>query len=93
MSGRGTGPADQLFRELLTYIDNTNHPDTFERGILLILDSRHLERMGDHASNVSENAVFPPPGAGGHQYGAGLMSERSYPEVGRARGSQRLDPA
>tara|TARA_Y100000588_G_scaffold281172_1_gene298211 strand:+ start:302 stop:655 length:354 start_codon:yes stop_codon:yes gene_type:complete len=59
---------DQKFRELLTYIDDINYPDTVERGILLVIGYRHLERMGDHASNISENAVFLAEGRiGRHQ--------------------------
>ncbi len=48
---------DQIFRELLTYM-RSGAPDTVDRAIHLILVSRHLERMGDHSSNISENAVF-----------------------------------
>ena len=33
-------------------------PDTVDRAIHLILVSRHLERIGDHSSNISENTVF-----------------------------------
>ena len=48
---------DQIFRELLTYL-NTGVPATVEQAILLILVSRHLERIGDHSSNIAENAVY-----------------------------------
>ena len=48
---------DQVFRELLTYMRG-GQPDTVDRAIQLILVSRHLERIGDHSSNISENAVF-----------------------------------
>ena len=48
---------DQIFRELLTYL-NTGIPSTVDQGILLILVSRHLERIGDHSSNIAENAVY-----------------------------------
>jgi phosphate transport system protein len=48
---------DQIFRELLTYMRGGD-PDTVERALQLILVSRHLERMGDHSSNISENVVF-----------------------------------
>lgn len=51
------GLRDQIFRELLTYL-HTDSPETIDRGILLILVSRHLERIGDHASNIAENAVY-----------------------------------
>ena len=48
---------DQIFRELLTYL-NTGIPSTVDQGILLILVSRHLERIGDHSSNIAENVVY-----------------------------------
>ena len=49
---------DQIFRELLTYMHFAAQPDTVDRGVNLILISRHLERIGDHASNIAENAIF-----------------------------------
>lgn len=49
---------DQVFRELLTYLHSNTEPNTIDRAIQLILVSRHLERMGDHASNIAENAVY-----------------------------------
>ena len=52
------GLRDQIFRELLTYLHDRSEPDTIDRAIHLILVSRHLERMGDHASNISENVVY-----------------------------------
>ena len=48
---------DQIFRELLTYMRG-GQPDTVDRAIHLILVSRHIERIGDHSSNISENTVF-----------------------------------
>lgn len=50
------GLKDQIFRELLTYmLGNTR---TIEPGIDLILISRHLERIGDHATNIAEDVIF-----------------------------------
>jgi phosphate transport system protein len=47
---------DQIFRELLTYmLGNTR---TIEPGIELILIARHLERIGDHATNIAEDVIF-----------------------------------
>ena len=46
----------QIFRELLTYMLQT--PDTIEPALDLILISRHLERIGDHATNVAEDVIF-----------------------------------
>ena len=47
---------DQVFRELLTYM--LGDPRTVESGIDLILVSRHLERVGDHATNIAEDVIF-----------------------------------
>ena len=47
---------DQIFREVLTYM--LGDPRTIEPGVELILISRHLERVGDHATNVAEDVIF-----------------------------------
>jgi phosphate transport system protein len=46
----------QVFRDLLTYMlkDGT----TVEPALDLILISRHLERIGDHATNIAEDVIF-----------------------------------
>jgi phosphate transport system protein len=46
----------QVFRDLLGYMlkDQT----TVEPAIDLILVSRHLERIGDHATNIAEDVIF-----------------------------------
>jgi phosphate transport system protein len=46
----------QVFRDLLTHMlaDHT----TIEPSLDLILISRHLERIGDHATNVAEDVIF-----------------------------------
>jgi phosphate transport system protein len=46
----------QIFRELLTYM--LADPATIEPALDLILVSRHLERIGDHATNVAEDVIF-----------------------------------
>ena len=46
----------QIFRELLTYM--LQDPQTIEPALDLILISRHLERIGDHATNVAEDVIF-----------------------------------
>src|SRR5262245_21173859 len=46
----------QVFRELLTYM--LNDPTTVEPALDLILISRHLERIGDHATNIAEDVIF-----------------------------------
>lgn len=48
---------DQIFRELLTYL-HAGEPETVDQAIHLILVSRHLERIGDHSSNIAENVVY-----------------------------------
>jgi phosphate transport system protein len=47
---------DQVFRELLTYM--MADPATIPRALSLILISRNLERVGDHATNVAEEVVY-----------------------------------
>jgi phosphate transport system protein len=46
----------QIFRELLTYM--LQDPATIEAALDLILISRHLERIGDHATNIAEDVIF-----------------------------------
>jgi phosphate transport system protein len=46
----------QVFRELLTYM--LQSPQTIEPSLDLILVSRHLERIGDHATNIAEDVIF-----------------------------------
>ena len=46
----------QVFRELLTFM--LQDPRTIEAGLDLILISRHLERIGDHATNIAEDVIF-----------------------------------
>jgi phosphate transport system protein len=46
----------QIFRELLTFM--MQDPATIESALDLILISRHLERIGDHATNVAEDVIF-----------------------------------
>jgi len=46
----------QVFRELLTHM--LRDPATIEPSLDLILVSRHLERIGDHATNIAEDVIF-----------------------------------
>jgi phosphate transport system protein len=50
------GLKTQIFRELLTYM--LQDPATIEPSLDLILISRHLERIGDHATNIAEDVIF-----------------------------------
>ncbi len=45
-----------VFRELLTHM--LHDPSTIEPSLDLVLISRHLERVGDHATNVAEDVIF-----------------------------------
>ncbi|HJZ74116.1 MAG TPA: phosphate signaling complex protein PhoU [Vicinamibacterales bacterium] len=47
---------DQILRELLTYM--LGDRATIEPAVELILISRHLERIGDHATNIAEDVIF-----------------------------------
>src|SRR6202008_754653 len=47
---------EQIFRELLTYM--MEDPKTIPRAIRLILVSRFLERVADHATNIAEMVVY-----------------------------------
>ena len=50
------GLKTQVFRDLLTYM--LEDPSTVEPALDLILVSRHLERIGDHATNIAEDVIF-----------------------------------
>ncbi len=47
---------NQIFRVLLTYM--MSDPGTIGRAISLILISRNLERIGDHANNIAEEVIY-----------------------------------
>ena len=47
---------DQIFRVLLTYM--MSDPGTIPRALALILISRNLERVGDHATNIAEEVIY-----------------------------------
>jgi phosphate transport system protein len=46
----------QVMRELLTYM--MSDPKTIQRGAHLMIVSRCLERIADHATNVAEDVIF-----------------------------------
>ncbi len=50
------GLKEQVFRELLTHM--LQAPEKIEASLDLILVSRHLERIGDHATNIAEDVIF-----------------------------------
>ena len=47
---------EQIFRELLTFM--MQDPRTIPRAIRVILISRFLERVADHATNIAEMVIF-----------------------------------
>jgi len=47
---------DQIFRVLLTHM--MADPGTIERALGLIMVSRNLERIADHATNIAEDVIF-----------------------------------
>jgi phosphate transport system protein len=47
---------EQIFRELLTFM--MEDPRTIPRAIRVILISRFLERVADHATNISEMVIY-----------------------------------
>jgi phosphate transport system protein len=46
----------QIFRELLSHM--LENPEKIAPALDLVLVSRHLERIGDHATNVAEDVIF-----------------------------------
>ena len=47
---------DQIFRELITY--TVNDPTAIPRAMHLVIVSRCMERIADHATNIAENIIF-----------------------------------
>ena len=47
---------DQIMRELITYM--IGDPRCIERALALILISRHLERIADHATNIAQDVIY-----------------------------------
>lgn len=74
---RVDGLKDQVFRELLTFM--MEDPRTIQRAIRLILVSRHLERVADHATNIAEMVVFLVEGKN--------IRHAPYPKPGDAAGT------
>ncbi len=50
------GIKEQIFRELLTYM--MSDAKTIPRAIRLVLISRFLERVADHATNIAEMVIY-----------------------------------
>ncbi len=47
---------NQIFRELLTYM--MSDPKSIPRAVHLLIVSRYLERIADHATNIAEGVIF-----------------------------------
>jgi len=47
---------EQIFRELLSYM--LADPKAIRRAVQLIIVSKHLERIADHATNIAEMVIF-----------------------------------
>jgi phosphate transport system protein len=56
MDGEVDALKDQIFRELLTYMISDTRSIT--RSLSLILLSRNLERIADHATNIAEEVIY-----------------------------------
>lgn len=52
---------DKVFHEILTYMIES--PATISVATRLLFVARHLERMGDHATNIAEQTIFMVMGA------------------------------
>ncbi len=66
----------QVFRELLTYM--LQDPNTIEPALDLILISRHLERIGDHATNIAEDVIFMVSARDVRHHAGGATADRSH---------------
>ncbi len=66
---------EQIFRELLTFM--MADARTIPRAIRLILISRFLERVADHATNIAEDVIFWVRGARGAMDGCRCPGTKS----------------
>jgi phosphate transport system protein len=68
----------QIFRELLTYM--IEEPKTVSRALHLLLISRNLERIADHATNIAEDVIYYVEGRDiRHSGGLGTSPTRTGP--------------
>jgi phosphate transport system protein len=68
---------DSIFRVLLTHM--MADPGVIERALGLILVSRCLERIGDHATNIAEEIIFVVEGRVVRHRGAALHATDTRP--------------
>jgi phosphate transport system protein len=69
---------DQIFRTLLTYM--MADTATIQRALSLILISRNLERVGDHATNIAEEVIYMVQGRDVRHREAAAATEESEME-------------
>jgi phosphate transport system protein len=69
------GLKDQLFRELLTYM--LGDTGTIERALALLIVSRCIERIADHATNIAEDTIFVVEGRDVRHQREGILANRS----------------
>jgi len=62
----------QLFRELLTYM--IEDPKNVSRALHLLLISRNLERIADHATNIAEDVIYYVEGRDIRHSAGGLVA-------------------
>jgi phosphate transport system protein len=65
----------QLFRELLTFM--IEDPKTVSRALHLLLIARNLERIADHATNISEDVIYYVDGRDIRHMGESLKKQES----------------
>src|SRR5712671_5187859 len=70
----------KMFREVLTYMLGDSR--TIEPGIDLILIARHLERVGDHATNIAEDVIFIVEGRDVRHRSASLVTPAAPAVIG-----------
>ncbi len=47
---------DEIFQELVKFM--SAHPESVQSGLDLLLISRNIERIADHATNIAEDAIY-----------------------------------
>jgi len=49
---------DNVFKELKEFMVKSSDPETIQRAVDLLLIAKSIERIGDHATNISEDVIF-----------------------------------
>jgi phosphate transport system protein len=47
-----------VFKDLKVFMTESSDPNTIQTAVDLILVARSIERIGDHATNISEDVIF-----------------------------------